>query len=185
MARLHWVMLPDGLHMLGDTSIMIVSGVLFAGEFIADKIPGIDLIWNALHTFIRIPVAALLAYAAGTHLSPEMHLLVTCLGAAIAAVAHSSKTAARVLVTPSPEPVSNIALSTAEDGAAIGLGWAMMHHPLVTGAATAVLTVVCVVAVWASWKVVKKGWQKAADRLRGQKVTVIPPATSSLDRPRG
>ena len=103
MARLHWIVLPDGLHALRrDTWIMVVSGILFAGEFVADKIPGFDLIWNALHTFVRIPIAALLAYGAGEHLSPEMHLLLTCVGAAFAAIAHGSKTAMRVAVTPSP-----------------------------------------------------------------------------------
>jgi len=97
---------------------------------------------------VRIPVAALLAYGVGTHLSPEMHVLVTCLGAAIAAVAHGSKTAMRVAVTPSPEPVSNIALSTSEDGVAIGLTWLVMHHPWVAGGTVVGLCVACGVGVW-------------------------------------
>ncbi len=129
LAHAHWVVLPPGLEILGDWVVIAVSGTLFAAEFVADKIPGLDMIWNALHTFIRVPVAGLLAYRASSHLSPEMQLLATLGGAAIAMVAHSSKTAVRAIVTPSPEPVSNIALSTGEDGIAIGLTWLVTQHP--------------------------------------------------------
>ncbi|MHB1856492.1 MAG: DUF4126 domain-containing protein [Acidobacteriaceae bacterium] len=129
LAHAHWVVLPPGLEILGDWVVIAVSGTLFAAEFVADKIPGLDMIWNALHTFIRVPVAGLLAYRASSHLSPEMQLLATMGGAVIAMVAHSSKTAVRAIVTPSPEPVSNIALSTGEDGIAIGLTWLVTQHP--------------------------------------------------------
>ncbi len=148
MARLHWVVLPGELGGLANPWIIGVSGVLFAGEFFADKIPGFDLIWNALHTFIRIPAAALMAYAASSHLSPEQQLLVTCAGAGIAAIAHSSKTAARIAVTPSPEPMSNIGLSSAEDAVAIGLTWVAMHYPRTAGIAVAVLSIGLVAALW-------------------------------------
>jgi hypothetical protein len=148
MARLHWVVLPGELGGLANPWVIGVSGVLFAGEFFADKIPGFDLIWNALHTFIRIPAAALMAYAASSHLSPEQQLLVTCAGAGIAAIAHSSKTAARIAVTPSPEPVSNIVLSSAEDAVAIGLTWVAMHYPRTAGIAVAALSVALVAALW-------------------------------------
>lgn len=129
LAHTHWVVLPHGLEVLGDWVVIAVSGTLFAAEFVADKIPGLDMVWNALHTFIRVPIAGLLAYRASSHLSPEMQLLATVAGAAIAMVAHSSKTAVRAVVTPSPEPVSNIALSTTEDGVAIGLTWLVTQHP--------------------------------------------------------
>ncbi len=118
-----------GLEILGNWGVIAVSGTLFAVEFVADKIPGFDMIWNALHTFIRVPVAGLLAYRASSHLSPEMQLLATLGGAAIAMVAHSSKTAVRAVVTPSPEPISNITLSAGEDGIAIGLAWLLTQHP--------------------------------------------------------
>jgi Domain of unknown function (DUF4126) len=169
MARLHWIVLPDGLGSLSDTWIMVASGALFAGGFFADKIPGFDLIWNALHTFIRIPLAAVMAYGVGEHLSPEMHLLVTCLGAMIAAIAHGSKTALRVVVTPSPEPVSNIALSTAEDGVALGLTALVLHHPLVAGGIVAVLTVACMVGVWLGFRVIRRAFRGLfKERRQGQ-----------------
>ena len=129
LAHFHWVVLSPGLDSLANPWIICVAGLLFAVEVFADKVPALDLFWNAAHTFIRVPVAALLAYRAASQLSPEMQLLAAAAGAAIAALAHTSKTAARALVTPSPEPVSNIALSSAEDVTAISLTWLATHHP--------------------------------------------------------
>jgi hypothetical protein len=134
LARTHWVALPPGLDSLGHTWILVVCGIMFAMEFVADKIPGFDVIWNALHTVVRVPIAALVAYHASSQLSPQMQILATTIGAVIALAAHSSKTALRAAVTPSPEPVSNIALSTSEDAAAIGLTWFATHHPFIAAA---------------------------------------------------
>jgi hypothetical protein len=142
LAHVHWVVLPPGLEALGNWWVIGASAVMFAAEFVADKIPGIDLIWNALHTFIRLPVAALLAYQASSHLSPEMKLLAAVAGAAIAFVAHGSKTAVRAAVTPSPEPLSNIALSTSGDAAAVGITWLATQHPW-AGAGIALALLVC------------------------------------------
>src|ERR1700751_6152670 len=129
LARTHWVALPSGLDSLGQTWGLVICGIMFAMEFVADKIPGFDVIWNALHTLVRVPIAAVVAYHASSQLTPQMQILATTLGAAIALAAHGSKNALRAAVTPSPEPVSNIALSTTEDVAAIGLTWFATHHP--------------------------------------------------------
>src|SRR3984885_4025392 len=131
LARTQWVALPPGLDSLGHTWVIAVCAIMFGIEFIADKIPGFDLIWNALHTIVRMPIAALVAYPASSQLTPEMQILATALGAAIALAAHGSKTALRAAVTPSPEPVSNIALSTTEDVVAVGLTWFATHHPVI------------------------------------------------------
>jgi len=131
LARTQWVALPPGLDSLGHTWILVVCGIMFAMEFVADKIPGFDVIWNALHTVVRVPIAALVAYHASSQLSPQMQILATTIGAVIALAAHSSKTALRAAVTPSPEPVSNIALSTSEDVVAVGLTWFATHHPFI------------------------------------------------------
>jgi Domain of unknown function (DUF4126) len=144
LARAHWVTLPPGLDALANWGIIAASGALFAAEFVADKIPGVDLIWNALHTFVRVPVAALLAYRASSQLSPSMQLLATVAGAGIALVAHSSKTAARAIITPSPEPVSNIAFSSAEDVAAVGVTWLATRHPWIAAGIALGLTVLMV-----------------------------------------
>jgi Domain of unknown function (DUF4126) len=139
LARTQWVELPPGLDSLGHTWILVVCAIMFAMEFVADKIPAFDLVWNALHTVIRVPIAALVAYHASSQLTPQMQILATAIGAAVALAAHGSKTALRAAVTPSPEPVSNIALSTAEDAVAIGLTWFATHHPVVA-ASIAVVT---------------------------------------------
>lgn len=156
LARAEWVQLPGGLESLANPWIIGASGVLFLGEFVADKIPGFDLLWNALHTFVRIPVAALLAYAAGSHLTPQERVLAAAVGGSVAMLAHGSKTALRAAVTPSPEPVSNIALSTGEDVAAVGLSWTAAHHPLIAGGVAAGLAVVAVGAIAVSVRVLRR-----------------------------
>lgn len=145
LARFGHLPLPPELQLLAAWPVIIAALGLFTIEFFADKVPAFDLIWNALHTFIRVPVAGLLAYRASSHLSPEYQLLATLLGAAIALVAHSGKTAARAAVTPSPEPLSNITLSVGEDVFAIGLTWLATRHPYVAGGVATVLVVIIVV----------------------------------------
>jgi hypothetical protein len=145
LAHLGLLDLPTGLHAIASWWVIAASGVLFAIEFFADKIPAFDLFWNALHTFVRIPVAALIAYGATSQLSPEKQLLATLAGGAIALAAHGGKTAARVAVTPSPEPLSNFALSAGEDTLAVFLTWFATRHPLAAGAVVIVFLVLIVI----------------------------------------
>ena len=133
LARFAHIPLPPGLQLLQGWPVIAASTVLFVIEFFADKIPAFDLIWNALHTFIRVPLAGLLAYRATSQLSPEHQLLATLIGAAVALIAHGGKTAARAAVTPSPEPFSNITLSLGEDVLAVSLTWLATRHPYVAG----------------------------------------------------
>jgi hypothetical protein len=134
--------LPPALQLLASWYVIGASGLLFAVEFFADKIPAFDLIWNALHTFIRVPVAALLAYRATASLSPWEQLAATLIGGAIALAAHGGKTAVRAAVTPSPEPLSNMTLSLGEDALAIFLTWFAVRHPYWSAAVVAVLLLV-------------------------------------------
>jgi hypothetical protein len=147
LARAGVITLPSAIDSLQSWWIIGVSLALFGIEFFADKIPAFDLIWNALQTFVRIPVAALLAYAATSHLSPGMQLASATLGGLIAFAAHGGKTALRAAVTPSPEPVSNVALSLGEDVAAVGLSWVAVQHPYVAAAVVLVLLVVIVLVM--------------------------------------
>ena len=147
LARAGVLDLPTGLHLLTSWWVIAASGALFAVEFFADKIPAFDLVWNALHTFVRVPAAALMAYGAAAQLSPEKQLLATLAGGAIALAAHSGKTAARAAVTPSPEPASNIALSTGEDTLAIFLTWVASSHPIVAGSVVVAFLVGIVVLI--------------------------------------
>ena len=157
--------LPSGLHLLSSWWVIAASGALFAVEFFADKIPAFDLFWNALHTFVRVPIAALIAYGATSQLSPEKQLLAALAGGAIALAAHGGKTAARVAVTPSPEPASNIALSTGEDALAIFLTWFATQHPIMAAAIVAVfLMVIAVVIRWVI-RALKNLFRDAEDEL--------------------
>lgn len=162
LAHAHWVELPQGLNILSQWWVIAVSGILFAAEFIADKIPGFDMVWNSLHTLIRIPVAALLAYGATSHLSPGMQVLATAAGATIALAAHGSKTAVRAAVTPSPEPVTNIALSTSEDAVAIGLTWLVTRHPWTAAGIAAGLTLVAILLARWMVKSLRRVWKRIA-----------------------
>jgi Domain of unknown function (DUF4126) len=147
LARFGHLPLPPGLHPLESWPIIAASLALFVLEFFADKIPAFDLIWNALHTFIRVPVAGLLAFEATQQLSPEKQLLATLLGAAVAFAAHGGKTAARAAVTPSPEPFSNMTLSVGEDVLAIGLTWLATRHPYIAGAIAMVFVAIIVILI--------------------------------------
>jgi len=131
--------LPPGLHVLGNWYVLGVCGILFLVEFAGDKIPVFDLLWNALHTFVCIPVAAMMAYAATSQLAEGARLLATLLGSLIALAAHGGKTAARAAVTPSPEPFSNVTLSLGEDASVAFLLWFATHHPYSAAAIVGVL----------------------------------------------
>ncbi len=144
LARTGVLALPPGLHLLSDWWVIAASGALFAVEFFADKIPVFDLVWNALHTFIRVPIAALLAFQATAALSPWERLAATAAGGAIALAAHGGKTAARAVITPSPEPVSNTVLSMAEDVLAISITWLATWHPYLGASIAAVFIIVIV-----------------------------------------
>ena len=161
LARLHGVVLPPGLEILGNWWVIGVSGTMFALEFVADKIPAVDMIWNALHTFIRLPVAALLAYQASQQLSPQMQLVAALAGGAIALVSHGSKTAVRAAVTASPEPFSNIALSTGEDVLAVGITWLTTQHPYVAAAIATTLIVLAILAARWIVRLLRRLWTKS------------------------
>ena len=152
LGRFHWVALPASLHMITGWPIITAALVLYGIEFFADKIPTFDLLWNALHTFIRVPVAALLAYQATSSLSPGEQMAATLAGGLIALAAHGGKTAARAVVTPSPEPFSNIALSLGEDALAVFLTWLATWKPWIAATIAGVLVVLVVLMVRWVWR---------------------------------
>jgi len=167
LAHTNFLALPPALHPIASWWIIGASAALFAVEFFADKVPAFDLVWNALHTFIRIPVAALIAWRATATLTPQEQLLVSLLGAAIAFAAHGGKTALRAAVTPSPEPLSNIGLSLGEDVIAVSLTWLATHHPYLAGsiAAALVLAVVLLIRlVWRALRALFRGAEQAVEQ---------------------
>ena len=155
------LVLPDKLHLLASWWVIGASAALFAVEFFADKVPAFDLVWNALHTFIRIPVAALIAWRATATLSPQEQLVATLLGAAIAFAAHGGKTAIRAAVTPSPEPLSNIGLSLGEDAAAVSLTWLATRHPYTAAAIAAALVLIIILLIRWVWRALRSLFRSA------------------------
>ncbi len=160
LSRTHWVALPPGLAGVGNVWVLVACGVMFVIEFFADKIPGFDVIWNGLQTVVRIPIAGLLAYHASSQLSPQMQILATAVGAGIAFAAHSSKTLMRTAVTPSPEPFSNIALSSTEDVLAVGVTWLATNHPILAGSMALALLVAAFLVARALLKAIQKPLRK-------------------------
>src|ERR1700681_4080113 len=157
--------LPPALRLLSSWYVIACSVVLFLMEFFADKVPVFDLLWNALHTFVRVPVAALLAYAATAELSSGCQPFATLLGGAIALAAHGGKTAVRAAVTPYPEPFSNITLSLGEDALAVFLTWLATKHPYL--AAIVALAFVLVIVVLMRWVVgvLRKMFRRAKEEI--------------------
>ena len=165
LARANLLTLPPQLGLLADDWVIGVSLVLFAIEFFADKIPVFDLIWNVVQTFVRVPAAALLAWAAATPLSPTAQLLAAVAAAGIAFVAHSGKLAMRGAASSSPEPFSNILLSLIEDAVAIGLTWFASEYPYLAAAIALVLLVITVLLIRWAWKLTKAAGRRVRDWL--------------------
>ena len=157
--------LPPQLHLLSSWWIIAAAGTLFAVEFFADKVPAFDLIWNALHTFVRVPVAALLAWQTTSALSPGEQLAATLAGGLIAFIAHGGKTAIRSVVTPSPEPFSNISLSLGEDVLAVSLTWFATVHPFMAAAIAAIFVLLALLLIRWVWTALTALFRSAQESL--------------------
>ena len=107
--------LPGGLHVLDNWVIIGVAGFLFLVEFFADKVPYVDSVWDVIHTFIRVPAGAIVAYAATFELDPSVYIPAVLIGGGLALSSHGTKAAVRAGANLSPEPVSNWVLSIVED----------------------------------------------------------------------
>lgn len=147
LAHYKFLALPAALHLLQDWWVIGAAALLFLVEFFADKVPAFDLIWNALHTFVRVPAAAFLGYASTMQMTPGQQALTALLAGAVALVAHGGKTAMRAAVTPSPEPLSNVGLSVAEDVFAIGLTWFAVSYPYVAAAIALVMVLLTMLVI--------------------------------------
>lgn len=124
------VSLPHDLQVLGSPWVIAAATVLFALNFLADKIPLVDSLNDVLHTFVRIPAGALLAFGAADQLGPEVATVAGLLGGTLAAGSHIAKTGTRALINTSPEPFSNIAASLTEDSMVIGGLLLALAHPI-------------------------------------------------------
>jgi len=127
---LGWVELPAGLQVLQNPLLLGAAGVMLAVEFFADKIPGLDSVWDAVHTFIRIPAGMALAAGVFGGDSTTWATIGALMGGALAATSHAAKATTRAAANTSPEPFTNIALSLLGDAAVPGMLWLSWAHPL-------------------------------------------------------
>lgn len=141
-----WVELPGGLVILQHPWVLAASGAMFMVEFVADKIPGVDTVWDSIQTFVRIPAgAALAAGVFGGMDSAAWTTIAAIVGGSLAATSHFTKAGTRAAANTSPEPFSNIGLSVAEDIGVAGLMWLVLSYPLI---ALAIVIVLLILAVW-------------------------------------
>jgi len=128
---LGWLPLPAGLQLLQHPVVMGASFLMFVTEFVADKIPGVDTLWDAVHTFIRIPAGAALAAGVFGGDSAAWMLVAALAGGTLAATAHTAKATTRAALNTSPEPFSNIGMSLLGDLSVPALLWLAWEYPLV------------------------------------------------------
>lgn len=123
--------LPGDLGYLGNDWVIGLAAALYLVQFVADKIPAVDSVWDLIHTFIRVPAGAVLAATAFGHFDPRVRILALLIGGGIALSSHGMKSATRLAANTSPEPVSNIALSLFEDVLTVGGTLLMAVHPVI------------------------------------------------------
>jgi hypothetical protein len=142
-----WVPLPNGLQVLQQPAVMYASGGLLAVEFVADKVPWVDSLWDSVHTFIRIPAGAALAYSVFGVDHTTWATVAALLGGTLAATSHVAKTTTRAAANTSPEPFSNLALSLAGDAFVPAMLWLAWEHPLWFGVALLITLAVSIVLI--------------------------------------
>ncbi len=125
------IALPADLQVLQNPLVIGAAGVMYAVEFFADKIPGVDTGWDGLHTFVRIPAGALLAAGAVGEVTPALEIAAGIMGGSLSATSHAAKAGTRILINTSPEPVTNWTASITEDVAVFGGLWAALNHPYI------------------------------------------------------
>jgi len=125
-----YIELPPSLALIQDPLVILAAGFMYCVEFMADKVPGVDSIWDTLHTFIRIPAGALLAAGAAGSVDPAITIAAGLLGGTLTAATHATKAGSRVLINTSPEPFSNWTASILEDVAVFAGLWAALAHPV-------------------------------------------------------
>ena len=148
-----WVELPGGLAILQHQWVLAASGAMFAVEFVADKIPGVDTVWDSIQTFVRIPAgAALAAGVFGGMDSAVWTTVAAIVGGSLAATSHFTKAGTRAAANTSPEPFSNIGLSVVEDVGVAGLMWLVLSYPFI---ALGIVIVLLMLAVWLLPKLIR------------------------------
>lgn len=155
-ARFGWVALPEQFQVFNNPWVIGLASALYVVEFFADKIPWVDTMWDAVHTFVRPVGGALIAVAALGDASPTVEGLVALLGGVVAAGSHATKAGTRVAANASPEPFSNWALSIIEDIFVVGLGLVTLKFPLLAlGISLTMLLAMMLAARWI-WQLLRR-----------------------------
>ena len=151
-SRYHWVQLPDQFKVFDNPWIIGAAGALYLLEFVADKVPWVDSVWDSVHTLIRPVGGALIAIASLGEASPAVTGLVALLGGTVTAGSHATKAGTRVAANTSPEPFSNWFLSLAEDAFVIGLSFITLKYPLVALGISIVILIIIASIARSIWK---------------------------------
>jgi hypothetical protein len=159
---LGWIALPSGLQILQHPLVLAASLVFFVVEFVADKIPGVDTLWDAVHTVIRIPAGAALAAGVFGGDSATWALVAALMGGTLAATAHTAKATTRAAANTSPEPFSNVALSLLGDAAVPALLWLAWEHPLWFWPVLGVAVVIALVMIVVLFRFLRGLWRRFA-----------------------
>ncbi len=171
-----WVDLPQGLQLLAHPVVLGASGFMVFVEFFADKIPGLDSLWDLVHTVIRIPAGAALAAGVFGVDSGVMALVAALLGGTLAATSHAAKATTRAAINSSPEPFSNVGASLLEDGMVpLGL-WLAIAHPFVFVAALALVLVLSVWLIRLCWRFLTRLLARVTRIFSGKPDPGLPPA---------
>ena len=139
--------LPSGRSVLQHPAMLAGSGAMLFVEFFADKIPGVDSLWDMIHTVIRVPAGAALAAGVFGADSATMGMVAGLLGGTLAATSHAAKATTRAAINTSPEPFSNIAMSLVEEGGVMGMMWLATNYPLTFGVVLCVVLVLSIVLI--------------------------------------
>jgi Domain of unknown function (DUF4126) len=158
--RFGFIHLPPSLQILSHSWILGIAVGLFVIEFFADKIPYFDTVWDAIHTFIRPPAAAVLAYASIGDVSPEWRWAAALLAGSVALTSHATKASTRAAVNTSPEPFSNWILSFGEDLLAVWLTWMASAHPLATTIVVVALLVLSAFLIFHLFRFARRAFQR-------------------------
>ncbi len=151
-SRYGWVQLPDQFRAFDNPWLIGLAAALYLVEFVADKIPWVDSIWDSIHTLIRPAGAAFIAVAALGQASPFAEGLVALLGASVAAGSHMTKAGTRVAINTSPEPVTNWAASLLEDVFVVGLSLLTLRYPVVAFVISTILLLAIAWMTRALWR---------------------------------
>jgi len=160
LQRLGILHLPPNLEVLSHTWVLAVAIGLYLIEFFADKIPYFDTIWDAVHTFIRPPAAALLTFSAAGGAPAEWRWGAALLAGGVALTSHGTKASARAAVNTSPEPFSNWVLSFGEDLLAVWLSWMGSAHPLATAIIVAGLLLLSIFLLYHLFRFARRALQR-------------------------